>query len=120
MLKQYTGGVEIMTENKKAEIESKLQQIRTWITDNADVICGAGFSLTFNYTRNDKPHVHAVWAGISTDILQILDANNDEFLNEAVNREQLKKAMVHIAGHLKRSYEKYDREKAFSMADEPE
>lgn len=109
-----------MTENEKAEIESKLQQIRAWITDNADVICEAGFSLTFNYTRNDKPHVHAVWAGISTEILQIIDANNDEFLKEAVNREQLKEALVHIAGHLKRSYEKYDREKAFSMPDEPE
>lgn len=107
-----------MTENEKAEIESKLQQIRAWITDNAEVICEAGFSLTFSYTRNDELHVRAIWAGISTEILQIVDADIDVFLKETVNREQLKKALVHIAGHLKRSYEKYD--KAFSMTDEPE
>ena len=94
-----------MSEKEKLELENKLEQIRTWITNNANVITSAGFSVVYDFTHVDKKHVRAVWAGHGVDVAHILIANNNELLQEADDAQQLKEAFVLLSDHLVRAFE---------------
>lgn len=101
-----------MSEKEKLELENKLEQIRTWITNNADVITSAGFSVVYDFTHIDKKHVRAVWAGHGVDVAHILIANNNELLQETSDTQQLKEAFALLSDHLVRAFE--DKDKALN------
>lgn len=98
----------VMSEKEKLELENKLEQIREWITANAETITKCGFSVVYNFTSTEMKNVHAVWAGRGNDIAQILSSNNAEFLHEAENDDQLRASFAFLTDHLVNAY---DREK---------
>ena len=49
----------VMSEKEKLELESKLEQIREWITANAETITKCGFSVVYNFTSTEMKNVPA-------------------------------------------------------------